>query len=116
MSTRRDLPFFFTTAAEPPRAAGAQLYIMVRSSRDEGSFRTRPLELRVRIGQAAGACVGHRGEDGARDVARLLLHGAVCVERVVARRIGFVIAYVAIEPRLEAGVDEAHPVQPVGQA
>ena len=40
----------------------------------------------------------------------------VAVERVVAGRVGLVVADVAVEPRLRAGVDQAHPVEPVAEA
>ena len=50
-----------------------------------------------------------------RDVAGLLLHRVVLVERVVAGRVRLVVADEAVEAGLVAGIDQAHPVEPVGE-
>src|SRR5258708_6913520 len=78
-----------------------------------GSFQARPLQLTIGRRKPACAQLAHRVGDGAGDVARFLLHRDVAIEGFVAGRVGLVVADIPVEPRLEARVDEADPVEPI---
>ena len=63
-----------------------------------------------------GAARLDRFEQGAGGVPHLLLDRLVLVERLVAGRIGLPIADIAVELGGDAGGDEVHEAQPVGEA
>src|SRR5262245_8852704 len=79
------------------------------------SLRTRSRELGRLRRQSLFAQCARIADDGARDVAGLLLDGLVGVQRFVTRRAVFVLPDIPVAPRLVAGIDQSHPVQPVGQ-
>src|SRR5664279_1937891 len=72
-------------------------------------------QLGVRRTQLPGTHIPDGRRHRPRDIAHFCLKGAVGIQFLVARRIGFVVADEAIEAPLAAGLDEAHPVEPVGK-
>src|SRR5882757_11506714 len=72
-------------------------------------------QARIGLGQRAAAQQLHRLYQRAGGVARLFLEGPVMVERIVAGRIGLVIAHVAVELCGLAGRDQPYIVQPVDE-
>src|SRR5205823_5059862 len=79
------------------------------------SLGARAFQSGVRQADLASPPVLDGGSHRARDIAYLFLKVTVLVEFLVARRIRLVIANEAIEPAFAAGLDQPHPVEPVGQ-
>src|SRR5450631_3148670 len=110
-NARRPSPAFRRQRRLPPELARCRRNGCARSR----SFRPRRFELCIGYRELAIACLAHRGDDRARDVAHFFLHILVPIERVVTGRVGLVIADETIETRLRACVDQTHPVEPIRQ-
>src|SRR5947207_3324248 len=67
------------------------------------SLRPRVLERRAGRDQAAFALCRHGFHQRERGVAHLLLKRVVAIERLVARRIGLVVAHISIKLAIHAG-------------
>src|SRR5690242_6488075 len=77
------------------------------------SLRTRIGEPVVGLRELAGPYELDGLDEGARGVARLLLEGAVGIERDVACRIGFIVADITIDRGAVACAQEADVGKPV---
>src|SRR5690349_9080418 len=72
-------------------------------------------QRRVETRHASGAQLDDATRHGTRDVTHFLPERAVCVESLVARRVRLVVTDETIETRVESGIDQSHPVEPVAK-
>src|SRR5690242_14308684 len=93
----------------------------IRNNVDIGSplfcrlLRSRIFQPRLRLREVTLPQQLDRLHQGPCRVARLLLKGAVGVERRMALRIGLIVADVAVDGGFVTGAQQAHIAEPVGQ-
>src|SRR5262245_29273668 len=110
-----------TATAKASIARVASVSVMKRGERGSGrgditsSLRSHRLQACVGPRKLAAAQQLHRLHQRARGVARLLLQGAIAIQRFMAGRVRFVVAEVAVELGHGTGRDQAHVLGPVDQ-